>query len=290
MSSKYLSFGMFIFLIAVNAEWSIFGFSDELHRLIREVDVISVEGDAEREVKWKDFSENLKSKLETFKQIAEQEMNKQKKTISTALKSVSQAVKNVVTNVDESLYQQLKNTWRQALHRFINVIKGDFGASKKEIAIPKEEVEKLLHNLEEEIKQHIGEDKWKQLGDDIKKELQQYQTNYNSQLRNMESFWNDVMRKVDRHISQKKGHHAIMKCQTCGKEYSFTEFLDMFDHEHNLAVSGKENYNDGSIEEYYEGWAIWANHLKLKCPVCEGSVWEDIIVEEDSPSKKKDEL
>jgi hypothetical protein len=75
-----------------------------------------------------------------------------------------------------------------------------------------------------------------------------------------------------------------MKCKSCGKQYSFIEFLDIFDHDHNLAVPEGEHYNDGSMEEYYDGWAEWANHLKLKCPVCRGDHWEDIVI------RDKDEL
>lgn len=85
-------------------------------------------------------------------------------------------------------------------------------------------------------------------------------------------------------------HNTILKCNNCGKEYTFQEFLDIFDQDHNLAIPLKDYWNDeNEIQEFYDGWAIWANYLKLKCIQCEESNWEDIILKNENESKK-DEL
>jgi DNA-directed RNA polymerase subunit RPC12/RpoP len=83
-----------------------------------------------------------------------------------------------------------------------------------------------------------------------------------------------------------------MKCNNCGKEIPFDEFLEAFDSAHQLSVSDKDTLRDANADEYYEGWAIWANYMHIKCPVCESSNWSDIVIDgvPNAEQTKKDEL
>lgn len=71
----------------------------------------------------------------------------------------------------------------------------------------------------------------------------------------------------------------------CGKPYTLEEFVEVFDHDHNLHLTEEPTWTDQFREEFYTGWPVWANEMRLVDPACGSRIWS-------LPPKKtaKDEL
>jgi hypothetical protein len=78
-------------------------------------------------------------------------------------------------------------------------------------------------------------------------------------------------------------HKKRVIVSECGKPYTLEEFVELFDHEHNLLLTAEENWTNSFEDEFYEGWPVWANHMKLFDPACGSQKWS-------LPSEPKDEL
>eukprot|EP01118_Nematostelium_gracile_P016454 TRINITY_DN6818_c0_g1_i1.p1 TRINITY_DN6818_c0_g1~~TRINITY_DN6818_c0_g1_i1.p1 ORF type:complete len:164 (-),score=57.95 TRINITY_DN6818_c0_g1_i1:19-510(-) len=159
--------------------------------------------------------------------------------------------------------------------------------SKRDVTDLKTEINQHLKNIDVDTVKEIGKEKWDSVVKNVKEETEKLEKNYQDKVEKVQDIYQSLTKKVDETIHGGSFSHAIMKCGGCGKEFSFDEFLDLFDHEHNLALPNEDHFNDGDMEEFYEGWAIWANHYKLRCPSCEASKWTDVIIKD---GEKKDEL
>jgi len=207
-----------------------------------------------------------------------------------------QLIKNRIernTRRETQNLETLRTSWHTIWDGFRHQITKAVAATKRAVLGPKSDIETFIHELEEEIKQHIGPSQWEETGTHVSEELHKLEKSFLFQLKNVENRYEVLLNQVLNNINHETVHHAhaIMKCKACGNEYSFLEFLDLFDHEHNLALPTTDHYNDGSVEEYYEGWAEFVNRYKFHCPKCDATSWEDIVIyDEDTPKKVKDEL
>jgi len=263
----------------------------DVTRILREIDVMKDEGLAENEMKWRE----LKERLGSLGRSSVQELNKAKELSLKAYNTVKENLKRLIKGKlednrrkEEAELQALQHGWQMLWDGFRKTITHTIEIAKKATSATKHEVEILFEGMKEDIKQHVGKDRFEEIGDEMRHELQNVEDKFTQELKRLEFKYESLLKQIDKHIKHETAYHghAIMKCKACGREYSFVEFLDIFDHDHNLAVPSEEHYNDGSIEEYYDGWAEWANHLLLRCPNCEASQWEDIVLYD----KKKDEL
>ena len=66
-------------------------------------------------------------------------------------------------------------------------------------------------------------------------------------------------------------HSARVIVSECGKEYTVEQFVDIFDHDHNLALTEEPNWTEQFKDEFYEGWPVFANHMRLSDPAPERS-------------------
>jgi hypothetical protein len=100
-----------------------------------------------------------------------------------------------------------------------------------------------------------------------------------TKLTNVKKNFERLFKRVEKHGGI--AHHPHEKMIQCGgKTYSLQEFLDIFDSEHNLLIIEENFWTDHDLEEFYEGWDVWAKRMGLKC---EGgaSDWHEITVPKD---------
>ena len=85
------------------------------------------------------------------------------------------------------------------------------------------------------------------------------------------------------HADHAQVHRQRVIQSECGKQYTLEEFIEIFDHEHNLLLTEEDNWTDEFKAEFYEGWPVWANEMRLADPACGSRKWS-------LPPLDKDEL
>lgn len=49
--------------------------------------------------------------------------------------------------------------------------------------------------------------------------------------------------------------------------------MEIFDHDHNLALTEEPNWTPEFADEFYEGWPVFANQMRLADPACGSKKW-----------------
>jgi len=71
-------------------------------------------------------------------------------------------------------------------------------------------------------------------------------------------------------------HRPFLSCAGCGRLYSLSEFLNTYDPQHQLNLIEENFWSDAEVEEFWQGWAEYANHMKLHCTECGGNEWSGV--------------
>jgi len=71
-------------------------------------------------------------------------------------------------------------------------------------------------------------------------------------------------------------HHPFITCGSCKTLYSLEEFLAYYDPQHSLNLVEENFWSDKEVEEFWEGWVEYANHMKLHCLNCGASQWTGV--------------
>lgn len=89
-------------------------------------------------------------------------------------------------------------------------------------------------------------------------------------------------------------HQDKMIQSECGVPYTMEQFIAMFDHDHNLALTEEESWTDDFKEEFYTGWPVFANQMRLHDPACGSRKWSitseaELKAKERAAKKAKEE-
>jgi len=77
----------------------------------------------------------------------------------------------------------------------------------------------------------------------------------------------------EKHDDHAELHRARMIQSECGKQYTLEQFVEMFDHDHNLALTEEANWSHEFKDEWYSGWPVFATQMKLHDPACGSTKW-----------------
>ena len=75
------------------------------------------------------------------------------------------------------------------------------------------------------------------------------------------------------HKEHAEFHRQKVIQSECGRQYTVEEFVEIFDHDHNLLLTEEDNWSDDFKTEFYEGWPVWANEMRLVDPECGSRKW-----------------
>ncbi len=89
----------------------------------------------------------------------------------------------------------------------------------------------------------------------------------------------------EKHDDHAELHRTRMIQSECGKQYTLEQFVEMFDHEHNLALTEEPHWSDEFKDEWYSGWPVFATHMKLHDPACGSDKWSAVPTK--APEKKE---
>jgi len=172
-------------------------------------------------------------------------------------------------------FQEIEMYWKE----FIASIPELSDAAKKKI---KTEGVRVLEDLESQ-KSIMPASQFNEAKKSLLNELQELELTFGRKIlavqKRFENMWNRIERahqtgKIDFNLP----HHGIMKCNKCNAEYSFPEFFEMFEQfDAEMMYPDMLPRDEREVEEFYDGWATWANYLKLKCAKCKGSNWRDVV-------------
>jgi len=146
---------------------------------------------------------------------------------------------------------------------------------------------RALHELESK-KALMDTEKFTEAKKKLSEEMEHLENTFGRQIEAVQKRFDNLWKRIE--TAHKTGkidfnlpHHAVMKCGSCGKEYTFVDFLDMFeDYDHEMSFPDTLPSDQKQLEEFYEGWANWANYLKLKCTQCGASNWHELVIMESS--------
>jgi hypothetical protein len=146
---------------------------------------------------------------------------------------------------------------------------------------------RALHELESK-KALMDTEKFTEAKKKLSEEMEHLENTFGRQIEAVQKRFDNLWKRIE--TAHKTGkidfnlpHHAVMKCGSCGKEYTFVNFLDMFeDYDHEMSFPDTLPSDQKELEEFYEGWANWANYLKLKCTECGASNWHELVIMESS--------
>jgi hypothetical protein len=72
-------------------------------------------------------------------------------------------------------------------------------------------------------------------------------------------------------------HHEMHKQRViqseCGKPYTVEQFVELFDHDHNLQLTEEAHWTPEFTDEFYEGWPVFATQMRLQDPACGSKKW-----------------
>jgi len=180
--------GIFTLFVGVSS-WDFPGFASDFNKIIREVDVIKIEGSADRELKWKDYSKELKNKLDTFGKNINAQIKNMKDSAAKSYLGVKDSAKKLIkkrveSNIhrEEEHLHEMKNIWTQLWKNFKRDVAKSLIRSKKEVHTPKQEIENFILSLEKDVQDKIGRQQWEQLGNQIRDEISQLQLHFFSRI------------------------------------------------------------------------------------------------------------
>ena len=127
------------------------------------------------------------------------------------------------------------------------------------------------------------------LADDLGTDVQGLASSSAAEVRRIPMKYSRLRRKLTAVFARTAGddHHTMHKERViqseCGKPYTVEQFVEIFDHDHNLALTEEPFWTDEFAEEFYEGWPVFANQLRLSDPACGSKKWS-------LPPREHDEL
>lgn len=89
------------------------------------------------------------------------------------------------------------------------------------------------------------------------------------------------------HTDHAEIHRVRVIQSECGKSYTLEEFLDIFDHDHNLALTEESFWTPEFKDEFYTGWPVFATHMRLRDPACGSTHWSLPVEAEQRLKAKK---
>ena len=116
-------------------------------------------------------------------------------------------------------------------------------------------------------------------------ELRRIPVLYGRLRRKLQTAFAKADHKNHRDLHQK---HVIQS--ECGKKYTIEEFIELFDHDRNLLLTEESFWTPKFEEEFFEGWPVWANEMRIQ-DYCGSRKWFIPEPTEEEKSKKaKEEL
>jgi len=141
-----------------------------------------------------------------------------------------------------------------------------------------------LKDAKDNVKQH-----W----DSVKKKLQDQLTKVEQSLHldltKSKERWDQFFHKMEHHVKHSP-HHPVLRCSHCGRPYTLHEFLQLFDREGAYLIQIEDWWSDQEVEEFFEGWAEWANRYAIHCVDCGSTRWDNVefVSEEQEKTIEKE--
>jgi len=274
-------------------------FGTSFNSFLRELDTVGIESTAHQAPEsTKEFFHNVKNDLESIPEFAKKEIGTLQQEVSSSFSQFRQKVqewasKRFEGNKERELHHldQMKEMWVVFMDEIGQLVVTAKSKWSDQQAAALEKIANVENKAEGPLK-----NKWTAVKEELTNDIRSVEEYFSKETALVTNKISSLWRRFQKYHQSEEArlyrpHHGIIKCGSCGKEYNFAEFLDIFDPKHQLEVSvehdrwGSEENDEKVFEEYYEGWTIWANYMKLKCSVCGASKWEDFVVYEDTNEK-----
>ncbi len=127
------------------------------------------------------------------------------------------------------------------------------------------------------------------LADDLGSSVHDIATRAAAELRRLPVKYSRLREKLTQEYvgTAADNHHEMHKKRViqseCGKQYTLEQFIEIFDHDHNLALTEEPFWTNEFREEFFQGWPVFANQMRLSDPACGSRKWS-------LPPAEKDEL
>jgi len=144
---------------------------------------------------------------------------------------------------------------------------------------------KYLQSAESDLKEKYSKSKI-----EIKSKLEQLESALKLDIEDISTKWADYLQHIH-HTINHAPHHPTLSCRNCEKIYTLQEFLEMV-HDRGYFLKVEDWWTDEEVEEFYEGWGVWANRSAIHCPNCDAVKWENVhfVSEEEEKRLEKEEL
>jgi len=151
----------------------------------------------------------------------------------------------------------------------------------------------LVSKIQELEKNGVkNQEKWDKTREGILTKLSELEKTLEEDLKTFKDRWTTFHSKIEHHMNHKP-HHPTLQCGKCGEKLTLHQFMDMVK-DRGYFLQEEDFWTDEELEEFYEGWGVWANRSAVHCPKCGSVNWKDVQFvseqEEKEIEKHKEEL
>jgi len=223
--------------------------------------------------------ENVKGKVEdtlhSGKEYARRVYESVRSTLGDSMEKGKEKLKQVYQGSEVTPYQEIELYWNE----FISSIPELSDSAKQRL---REEGVRALEKLESQ-KPLMETKDFERAKQTLIQELEHLEVVFGRKILAVQKRFENLWQRIE--LAHKTGkidfnlpHHAIMKCGKCNQEYTFPEFFDMFEEfDYDMMYPDILPSDEKEMEEFYQGWVAWAQHLKLKCKKCGASDWREVV-------------
>jgi len=165
-----------------------------------------------------------------------------------------------------SRWEAVKQLLMATIQRASDLARNSTAASIQSI----EEFEtKYINKASDILKQE-----WKSIKQNILAKLDLLESHIHSDNAALKHKWDSFFVKHERHLAHRI-HFPTLRCGACGKQYTLPEFLALVE-DRGYMIKEEDWWTDEELEEFYEGWGVWANRSAIHCVQCEAEAWRNV--------------
>lgn len=194
--------------------------------------------------------------------------------VTMKLRTVPHSFKNILLNRWSKDKKEFKKRATESYQMASNVING---AS----SLVKEFSENLYNHIEQFEKNELlnaadpdHHSKWHDAKGRIVKNVENIQKQINNDVEEYYHHYQDFIDGVSLRVNLHH-HHPVIQCGKCDAEFSLRKFLQLVE-DRGYFIKEEDWWTDEELEEFYSGWAVWANRSATHCPYCGAVSWNDI--------------
>lgn len=204
---------------------------------------------------------------------------------------VKSYVKQIGQKAKEAFVARFTANEEQFVHRLdftAKTITEALNSAQEEIHRLKEATKAKIVQFESlhvsDVKDSVKQE-WKEIKDKLHDQLEKVTEKMNWDLIQSKQKWDKFFQRMEHHAKHSP-HHPILRCAHCGRPYTLQEFLKLFDREGSYLIQIEDWWTDVEVEEFFEGWAEWANRYAIHCVDCGSPKWSNVEYVTEEEEKK----